>query len=164
MGRLLNSSETGRTETREEIITKWDELGFLDDLESIGKTNISELYDGKASSLLCEVLKPKESWNYLGFDPSIIGRALCDQKCWNQTLVLTINKISRNINGINIIRVDIKLKPLIETLDKYDTETQMLCNKYDIIFESDIGDNMIYAYDSNDYSFGSIEILNYKHD
>jgi hypothetical protein len=55
MGRLLNSNETGddsKKPSKEEIIDKWEKLGFLKGLKGHIKEDLSQLYCCKASRLL----------------------------------------------------------------------------------------------------------------
>ncbi len=61
MGKLLNSGRTGSADSfkdlkkrREEMIDKWDKLGFLDNLTGHVKENIIKLYESQASTLIKE--------------------------------------------------------------------------------------------------------------
>ena len=56
--------ENNRKISKQEIIKKWEDLGFLDGLENMNRTDLTQLYGGEASQLISETqtksgFKPK---------------------------------------------------------------------------------------------------------
>ena len=56
--------ENNRKISKQEIIKKWEDLGFLDGLELMNRTDLTQLYGGEASQLISETqtksgFKPK---------------------------------------------------------------------------------------------------------
>ena len=58
MGHLLTSGQVGNIGTnsmkliREDVINKWDKLGFLDGLDGYSKDNVAQLFENQASYLI----------------------------------------------------------------------------------------------------------------
>ena len=53
-----------KEQIKEERIKKWEDLGFLDGLENMNRTDLTQLYGGEASQLISETqtksgFKPK---------------------------------------------------------------------------------------------------------
>lgn len=56
--------ENNRKISKQEIIKKWEDSGFLDGLELMNRTDLTQLYGGEASQLISETqtksgFKPK---------------------------------------------------------------------------------------------------------
>ena len=85
-----------------------------------------------------------ETWNYklpmLELNPDM-------QKDWNQTLLTIFNKLSIGIDNQVMIKVPMKLTPVIETLEFYDGTKNKIGDRFNVEFiESD--SNIIYVGES----------------
>ena len=89
-------------------------------------------------------------WNYLGWKEGFnFGYT---QKDWNQEIFSKINQVSAGINkgtmvgGANTIELNSSLKPLIEELAFYFEDSRMLANRYKVIFNEGITEEIIFVY------------------
>jgi hypothetical protein len=70
MGHLLNSGQVGNIGTnsmkliREDVINKWDKLGFLDGLNGYSKDNVAQLFENQASYLINEQTTATDSGSF----------------------------------------------------------------------------------------------------
>ena len=70
MGHLLNSGQVGNIGTnsmkliREDVINKWDKLGFLDGLDGYAKDNVAQLFENQASYLINEQTSASDSGSF----------------------------------------------------------------------------------------------------
>ena len=70
MGQLLNSGQVGNIGTnsmkliREDVIKKWDKLGFLDGLNGYSKDNVAQLFENQASYLINEQTTSTDSGSF----------------------------------------------------------------------------------------------------
>lgn len=119
--------------------------------DSIDINRLDETYDTEYNT-----------WDYLGFDHSVMGRGLFNQNDWNQTLaskIITTSNILHD-HADFVIMVDNKLKPLFNSLDGYNAETSKLSGKYDVFFGDDLNNWIMTVTDAtNNINF--ISILNY---
>ena len=82
-----------------------------------------------------------EKWNYKLPIPQPFWDA---QKDWNQTLLTKFNKLSVGIHTEITIKVPLKLKSLIETLEFYDQQTNKIGSRFIVEF-IESNDNIIYV-------------------
>ena len=70
MGQLLNSGQVGNIGAnsmkliREDVINKWDKLGFLDGLNGYSKDNVAQLFENQASYLINEQTQASDSGSF----------------------------------------------------------------------------------------------------
>ena len=70
MGHLLTSGQVGNIGTnsmkliREDVIKKWDRLGFLDGLDGYSKDNVAQLFENQASYLINEQTTSTDSGSF----------------------------------------------------------------------------------------------------
>ena len=70
MGHLLTSGQVGNIGTnsmkliREDVINKWDKLGFLDGLDGYSKDNVAQLFENQASYLINEQTTATDSGSF----------------------------------------------------------------------------------------------------
>ena len=70
MGQLLKSGQVGNIGTnsmkliREDVINKWDKLGFLDGLNGYSKDNVAQLFENQASYLINEQTQASDSGSF----------------------------------------------------------------------------------------------------
>ena len=70
MGQLLNSGQVGNIGSnsmkliREDVINKWDKLGFLDGLNGYSKDNVAQLFENQASYLINEQTTSTDSGSF----------------------------------------------------------------------------------------------------
>ena len=85
-----------------------------------------------------------EKWSYVNEKEE--SKTVSEQTTYNQTL----NSLFKFSDFDNLI-VNIKLKPLVETLSSYNPETMLLNSKIKVTFTASIKDeNIIYAYRKSD--------------
>ena len=59
--------ENNRKISKQEIIKKWEDLGFLDGLENMNRTDLTQLYGGEASQLINE--RQRQGTEKVAFKP-----------------------------------------------------------------------------------------------
>jgi len=136
MGQLLNSGQVGNIGTnsmkliREDVINKWDKLGFLDGLAGYSKDNVAQLFENQASYLINEQTTSTDSGSFETVVFPIVRRVfsklLANDIVSVQALNLPIGKlfyfvpeISTNRPGFN--SVDGGFQPSTpSTVDLYD--------------------------------------------
>ena len=70
MGHLLNSGQVGNIGSnsmkliREDVINKWNKLGFLDGLNGYNKDNVAQLFENQASYLINEQTSASDSGSF----------------------------------------------------------------------------------------------------
>jgi hypothetical protein len=127
--------------------------------------------------------KWKLKWDYKGL-LNVPPDMDITQKDWNQTLITKVNQISAQINMSSLlgladtIQTHSKYFPIFSNFVYYDSETNKISNRYDIVVDDSTPDNMVYIYalhifnknvEDDDYpkdytldkAKGSIEIINY---
>lgn len=91
-------------------------------------------------------------WDWSGWRDYSSKNNPYTQKDWNQTLVTRFNMISSIIfseslmGGANRIRVNDNILDIIESLEFYDSDKKMLGEKFKVIVDNLILDDIIYVY------------------
>jgi len=95
----------------------------------------------------------KLKWDYRGYDRQDVRFNSYAQKDWNQTLHTKINQIGAQIGrttmrgGANEIRGNtLIINNLIKTLEYYYPESNKLSDRYTIVIDDLILDDMLYVY------------------
>ena len=101
-----------------------------------------------------ENCKWKLEWDYNGYDKT--KYLYVEQYDWNQTLVTKINQASANIcrsthNCATTLEVNTKTHKLLETLEYYDITHHTMGNRYTVIINDDIEDNVIILYHKTEF-------------
>ena len=87
-------------------------------------------------------------WDYK--IPEGFNLAYIEQNNWNQTLLTKLNQTSVMINkssyrgGANLIQLNSKLLPLIETLEYYQPVLKSLSGRYVVVVNDELEDNVIF--------------------
>ena len=136
MGQLLNSGQVGNIGTnsmkliREDVINKWDKLGFLDGLNGYSKDNVAQLFENQASYLINEQTSSADSGSFETVVFPIVRRVfsklLANDIVSVQALNLPIGKlfyfvpeISTNRPGFNAGGFDASVPSSIDLYDQF---------------------------------------------
>jgi hypothetical protein len=104
-----------------------------------------------------ENCKWKLEWDYNGYKNSKYPEFELQQYDWNQTLVTKIKQASAIIyksihnGGATTIEVNSKTHKLLETLEYYDITHHTMGNRYTVIINDDIEDNVIILYHKTEF-------------
>jgi len=136
MGQLLNSGQVGNIGTnsmkliREDVINKWDKLGFLDGLNGYSKDNVAQLFENQASYLINEQTTSTDSGSFETVVFPIVRRVfsklLANDIVSVQALNLPIGKlfyfvpeISTNRPGFNAGGFDASTPSTVDLYDQF---------------------------------------------
>ena len=136
MGQLLNSGQVGNIGTnsmkliREDVINKWDKLGFLDGLNGYSKDNVAQLFENQASYLINEQTTSTDSGSFETVVFPIVRRVfsklLANDIVSVQALNLPIGKlfyfvpeISTNRPGFNAGGFDASTPSSVDLYDQF---------------------------------------------
>ena len=136
MGQLLNSGQVGNIGSnsmkliREDVINKWDKLGFLDGLNGYSKDNVAQLFENQASYLINEQTTSTDSGSFETVVFPIVRRVfsklLANDIVSVQALNLPIGKlfyfvpeISTNRPGFNAGGFDTSTPSTVDLYDQF---------------------------------------------
>ena len=145
MGQLLNSGQVGNIGTnsmkliREDVINKWDKLGFLDGLNGYSKDNVAQLFENQASYLINEQTTSTDSGSFETVVFPIVRRVfsklLANDIVSVQALNLPIGKLFYFVPEISTNR------PGFNSVDGgFQASTPSTVDLYDQFYEGRTGD------------------------
>jgi hypothetical protein len=138
---------------------KWDGLDFLKGLKGHIDDKIADLYKYIPSDYKSDDewdifdknnTSFRLSWNYMGWG-GFTPENPYTQKDWNQTLMTKMNQLSAQIyqkshrGGATHVLVHPKFRFLIDSLEYFNRETSKITNRFDVIFDKRVDENMIFV-------------------
>ena len=142
MGHLLNSGQVGNIGTnsmkliREDVINKWDKLGFLDGLNGYSKDNVAQLFENQASYLINEQTTATDSGSFETVVFPIVRRVfsklLANDIVSVQALNLPIGKLFYFVPEVSTNRPGFD-----STTGGFNTSTPSGVDLYDQFYEND---------------------------
>ena len=145
MGHLLNSGQVGNIGAnsmkliREDVINKWDKLGFLDGLDGYSKDNVAQLFENQASYLINEQTSATDSGSFETVVFPIVRRVfsklLANDIVSVQALNLPIGKLFYFVPEVSSNR------PGFDSSNGgFQTSTASNTNLYDQFYENESGE------------------------
>ena len=144
MGHLLNSGQVGNIGSnsmkliREDVINKWNKLGFLDGLDGYNKDNVAQLFENQASYLINEQTSAADSGSFETVVFPIVRRVfsklLANDIVSVQAMNLPIGKLFYFVPEISTGR------PGFDSTDGgFDTSVARTVDLYDQFYENEDG-------------------------
>ena len=149
MGHLLNSGQVGNIGSnsmkliREDVINKWNKLGFLDGLNGYNKDNVAQLFENQASYLINEQTSASDSGSFETVVFPIVRRVfsklLANDIVSVQAMNLPIGKLFYFVPEISSNRPGFD-----SATGGFDASTPKTVDLYDQFYENEEGTRGLY--------------------
>ena len=149
MGHLLNSGQVGNIGAnsmkliREDVINKWDKLGFLDGLNGYSKDNVAQLFENQASYLINEQTQASDAGSFETVVFPIVRRVfsklLANDIVSVQAMNLPIGKLFYFVPEISSNRPGFD-----SATGGFDASTPRTVDLYDQFYENEDGSRGMY--------------------